>query len=577
MKRNLIVLILSAILMLACTANRQALASSDPLAKPSFSSMYLYMAGSLHFFIQDYHNAEILYQRALAKDPHSIKIKSQMLLSAMYGYTPQVSDSTQIKAIINANQKTIYNDLQLLDGAYNVYYWMQDVEGMRWAIDGMMRNFPSSRAHILNFIWHYQQDGIANAELLKPALKLAGQDLQELQHLGQLVDMVDMAMALEVSQRIYALDPDSENADQVAIRLIKMGDDAVSRTYFNTLKYPEDIELIYAILDTAMQVGQHEFINSVARRVISFDSPELTYLVALSALITRNQKVLARVEPTIHPPSIDFPEELYVNALLIANSLLEDDATDIQPLFATLTNTQDLDNIVRFYIFAISSSMQDESMQVPDSVFEDLVVRLRMRLPENMMSSYLITLVQTITETDAAQIEALEQIKEKLILDFQHQDIYSREDVGWLLSRYHQQDRLEERVQLLRLATQLYPEEPVWLNDLGYTLLIRGDDLQEAAELIFAALNLDYENPYYLDSIAYYYYLIGDIPHAHQYIQAAMEMEDMPSEIAYHVALIHYELGEMKTALQYMKKAAAMDDDDKIQKLAQQALVDWEN
>ena len=107
--------------------------------------------------------------------------------------------------------------------------------------------------------------------------------------------------------------------------------------------------------------------------------------------------------------------------------------------------------------------------------------------------------------------------------------------------------------------------------------MIRGDDLQEAAELIFAALNLDYENPYYLDSIAYYYYLIGDIPHAHQYIQAAMEMEDMPSEIAYHVALIHYELGEMKTALQYMKKAAAMDDDDKIQKLAQQALVDWEN
>ena len=577
MKRNLIVLILSAFLMLACTANRQAPASSDPLAKPSFSSMYLYMAGSLHFFIQDYHNAEILYQRALAKDPHSIKIKSQMLLSAMYGYTPQISDSTQIKAIINANHKTIYNDLQLLDGAYNVYYWMQDVEGMRWAIDGMLLNFPSSRAHILNFIWHYQQDGIANAELLKPALKLAGQDLQELQHLGQLVDMVDVAMALEVSQRIYAIDPDSENADQVAVRLIKMGDDSASRTYFNTLKYPEDIELIYAILDTAMQVGQHEFINSVARRVISFDSPELTYLVALSALITRNQKVLARVEPTIHQSSIDFPEELYVNALLIANSLLENDATDILPLFATLTNTQDLDNIVRFYIFAISSSMQDESMQVPDSVFEDLVVRLRMRLPENMMSSYLITLVQTITETDAAQIEALEQIKEKLILSFQAQDIYSQEDVGWLLSRYHQQDRLEERVQLLRKATRLYPDEPVWLNDLGYTLLIRGDDLQEAAELIFAALNLDYENPYYLDSIAYYYYLIGDIPHAHQYIQAAMEMEDMPSEIAYHVALIHYELGEVKTALQYMKKAAAMDDDDKIQKLAQQALIDWEN
>jgi Flp pilus assembly protein TadD len=153
------------------------------------------------------------------------------------------------------------------------------------------------------------------------------------------------------------------------------------------------------------------------------------------------------------------------------------------------------------------------------------------------------------------------QAKQALIESFVREGIYTRDDLSWLLSVYYQDGRLDDRVALLRKGIELFPDEHAWYNDLGYTLLVKGGDMEEAAALIFAALGMDPTNPFYLDSIAWYYYLKGDYQHAKDFITGAMEMENMPSEIAYHIALIYLKLNDFTTATVFMGRAAEGTDD----------------
>jgi len=86
---------------------------------------------------------------------------------------------------------------------------------------------------------------------------------------------------------------------------------------------------------------------------------------------------------------------------------------------------------------------------------------------------------------------------------------------------------------------------------------------------------MDPANHFYLDSIAWYYYLEGDYLHAREFITGVMEMEDMPSEIAYHIGLIHLKLNDFATATSYMVRAAEASDDPTYNDRARRALDLW--
>ncbi len=87
-------------------------------------------------------------------------------------------------------------------------------------------------------------------------------------------------------------------------------------------------------------------------------------------------------------------------------------------------------------------------------------------------------------------------------------------------------DRIDILEQDLRTILEIEPKNTQALNALGYTLTDRTDRHQEALILINKALELKPNDPFYLDSLGWVYYRMGKLEQAAFYLKQAAEMQD---------------------------------------------------
>jgi tetratricopeptide (TPR) repeat protein len=576
MKKYVLGLVVITLLLAACSSNQRLRPQSQSSSRPNHSSMYFYMAANLQFLDGYYENAWTLYQRALNHDPGSGKIKKELLMSAMYHHLQQPSaDADKIKNLVNSNKSFISEDDELLDAAYGFYSALRDTSSQRWALDTMLENHPSARAHVLNFLYSYTVLGKPDTSLLHPALDYIQNDIKQLQYLGSMFEAVDPLFSLKAAQRLYEIDPDEDTAYNFARLYLKTGSTESDYAYFDGLSYPKDRQIMHYILDAALAFESWDFLNRAALKVLDTKDNLLIYCVTAAAFVERNTQVLTKLENSFLPD--DTPESGYITSLLVANSFLAKSANDLTPLLDSISRCTDLENIVRFYMLAYNYDLPEE--MIPwDSICTEFVNLLNRELPEGPKREYLIATTQAIPDQSPEAEARYNQAKEELIKSFMQQDIYDKDDLAWILQHYFFSDRKEERIPLLRIAIREFPDQAVWFNDLGYTLLIMDGDLDEAGELIFKALSMEPHNNYFLDSIAWYFYLKKDYHQALNYISPVMEMEDMPAEIAYHIGLIHMRLADFDTATHYMKYASERTEEDpEYSEKAKRSLELWGN
>jgi tetratricopeptide (TPR) repeat protein len=146
------------------------------------------------------------------------------------------------------------------------------------------------------------------------------------------------------------------------------------------------------------------------------------------------------------------------------------------------------------------------------------------------------------------------------------------EDWAAVINAYHVQGKTAEKLPLLRQAIGKYPDNPLFLNDLGYSLLDHPDFIEEAGQLINRAVTLEPENAYYQDSLAWFYYLTKDFEAALKHIAIPLAMENMPGEIAYHIGMIFIASDNHTAAIDYLKTAAKDIQNPDSQQKAVQAL-----
>jgi hypothetical protein len=143
MKPRLPVIFLILLVLSACTTNKlQPSPQQAPSQLPTHVSMYFYSAGSMQFYEGAYDTALNLFQRASSIDPGSVRIRRQLLLSAMYHYLQQRADSLEVKKLMDQNRDLIARDQELLDTAYSFYSETDDSEGIHWTIETMLVDFP---------------------------------------------------------------------------------------------------------------------------------------------------------------------------------------------------------------------------------------------------------------------------------------------------------------------------------------------------------------------------------------------------------------------------------------------------
>jgi Flp pilus assembly protein TadD len=103
--------------------------------------------------------------------------------------------------------------------------------------------------------------------------------------------------------------------------------------------------------------------------------------------------------------------------------------------------------------------------------------------------------------------------------------------------------RVEEADPIFRELVEEDPGNAAAANYLGYSLADRGLELDEALKLISRAVALDPENPAYLDSLGWVHYRLGDLEQAEYWLRRAVGFGGNDGTILSHLGEVLLERG----------------------------------
>ncbi|NLO80055.1 MAG: tetratricopeptide repeat protein [Xanthomonadaceae bacterium] len=123
--------------------------------------------------------------------------------------------------------------------------------------------------------------------------------------------------------------------------------------------------------------------------------------------------------------------------------------------------------------------------------------------------------------------------------------------------------QIEAAEEDLRLLLAAYPDEPMYLNALGYTLVDMTERYQEGFELIQRAYELDPDIPAIIDSMGWALYRLQRLDEAREMLLQAYAL-DQDSEIAAHLIEVLWRLGERDEAQRILTEALQRKPDSRV-------------
>lgn len=132
-------------------------------------------------------------------------------------------------------------------------------------------------------------------------------------------------------------------------------------------------------------------------------------------------------------------------------------------------------------------------------------------------------------------------------------------------------DRHDDAARVLQKSITLTPPEKSdfaanTMNFLGYMWLEQGANLDKAGELIQRANQIVPDNPAYVDSLGWFHFKKGDFAKALTELQRAAalipELQPEDAEILEHIGLAHEQLGDKPKAREVLERAAALKTPD---------------
>ncbi len=107
------------------------------------------------------------------------------------------------------------------------------------------------------------------------------------------------------------------------------------------------------------------------------------------------------------------------------------------------------------------------------------------------------------------------------------------------------------------------PKNATVLNALGYTLTDRTDRHQEALALIQQAVDITPNEPFYLDSLGWVYYRLGDLDKAETYLRQAIAIEP-DVEFMAHLGEVLWLQGKKQEAQRIWQQALKLASDNEL-------------
>lgn len=129
-----------------------------------------------------------------------------------------------------------------------------------------------------------------------------------------------------------------------------------------------------------------------------------------------------------------------------------------------------------------------------------------------------------------------------------------------------------------RKALELYPDQPMVLNYLGYSWVDQGLNLDEAFKMLRRAVELRPTDGYVIDSLAWAYYRLGQFPEAVRELEKAIELKPADPVINDHLGDAYWRVGRKLEARFQWNHARDLkpepEDLEKILKKIDDGIVD---
>ena len=100
----------------------------------------------------------------------------------------------------------------------------------------------------------------------------------------------------------------------------------------------------------------------------------------------------------------------------------------------------------------------------------------------------------------------------------------------------------------LQKAMQLFPDQPLVLNYLGYSWVDQGINLQQGLKLIERAVQLKPDDGYIVDSLGWAHYRLGNYKQAAKYLERAVELRPEDPTLNDHLGDAFWRIGRKREA-----------------------------
>ena len=542
-------------------------------SQPNIPSLYYYISASLKHYEGDFLTADNYYHLALEQDFRSYQIKKQILINSAYAFLSKQQDAEiTIKQFDQARKEMIF-DNDLLNAAYSVYSNANNEEGLAWVVSESVLYYPSTLSFLRKFYLDYSKNKKSDENLLELALKYADNNPEDIILTAKMYTLVNPKRSVALLQEAYELEPKNETDNLLSeITLQYLGKEEALKK-FGTYSYPEDKDRMLYFLQMANRNRRLEVVNTLSPILLNTGDSSLIGELAFSAYLEDKTDILQEISRFLLTKDADPLTDSKVVSFLFAEALFSEKLPEPSLYLDYFNSAQDVQDVILYAM--LKRSMQAKSLEKETNIIfsEEFVSAVEKRLPENVFSRYL----KIASQIKSVEDEDFLQARAELCNYFLQKELGELEDWTFLLQYYQNEGREEEKIATLRKAVRKFPDNPLFLNDLGYSLLDYPQFIEEGGLLIQRAVALDPTNPYYQDSLAWFYYLTANFSKAMEHITILMQMKDAPGEISYHIGMILLANQQKEEAIKYFQSALEDDQTPIYQEKAKKALNELKN
>jgi len=280
-------------------------------------------------------------------------------------------------------------------------------------------------------------------------------------------------------------------------------------------KLPKNEEVIFALGLLGLEEKDGEVAKSYFSQLILLDDPgkQAAYFMGLAEELEKNSEaaLIWFASVPVESPRYKSAQGRYINLLA------DDGQLEQARLHLKLVRTENADQAEQYYIFEGAFLRERQQKQAAFELYSEALTLY----PDN----------QKLLYGRAMVAEALSQLA------------------------IFEQD--------LKKILELEPNNATVLNALGYTLTDRTDRHEEALALIQRAMAISPNDPFYIDSLGWVYYRLGELDKARTYLKQAVAIQPDPEFLA-HLGEVLWQQGMHDEAKRVWQQGLKKASDDKL-------------